>query len=97
MSLGLVFVVSSEGYYQSPNFQLIGGSYVFKDGRVGKVPGTTSEALETDLVGFMGKHRLQKFVSFAYDYLDAPDVLNGLWSAGRETGLAAALPGYLGK
>jgi Rab GDP dissociation inhibitor len=57
---------------QSLNFQLIAGSYVYKGKKVDIVPSTGSEALATSLVGFFEKRCLQKFITFAYEFLEAP-------------------------
>jgi len=49
------------------NFQCIAGSYVFKAGKVDKVPSTGAECLQTSLVGLFEKNRLRKFLEFIYD------------------------------
>jgi len=48
-------------------FQCIAGSYVFKAGKVDKVPATGAEALQTSLVSFFEKNRLRKFLEFVAD------------------------------
>lgn len=50
-------------------FKQIGGSYVFRDGRIAKVPATEVEALKSSLMGFFEKRRMKKFV----EYFDAYD------------------------
>ena len=57
---------------ESLNFQLIAGSYVYKDKKVDKVPCTASEALTTSLVGFFEKRCLKNFLQFASDRLQDP-------------------------
>ncbi|OHS92786.1 GDP dissociation inhibitor family protein [Tritrichomonas foetus] len=57
---------------ESLNFQLIAGSYVYKDKKVDKVPCTTAEALSTSLVGFMEKRRLKNFLQGVNDYVEDP-------------------------
>lgn len=57
---------------ESLNFQLIAGSYVYKDGKVDKVPCTTAEALSTSLVGFLEKRRLKNFLEAVNDYVEHP-------------------------
>lgn len=56
----------------SLNFQLIAGSYVYKDGKVDKVPSTAAEALSTTLVGFMEKRRLKNFLTYVNDVYTDP-------------------------
>ena len=58
---------------ESLNFQLIGGSYVFKGGKVDKVPCTAAEALSTSLVGFMEKRRLKSFLEKVQNIVEKPD------------------------
>ena len=58
---------------ESLNFQLIAGSYVYKGGKIDKVPSTTGEALSTSLVGFFEKRRLKNFLQFVYDYMEKPN------------------------
>lgn len=58
---------------ESLNFQLIAGSYVYKDKKVDKVPSTTAEALSTSLVGFMEKRRLKNFLEAVNDYVEHPE------------------------
>lgn len=50
-------------------FKSIDGSYVFKDGKVQKVPATPSEALNSSLMGFFEKRKFRNFLLFlaAYD------------------------------
>lgn len=57
---------------ESLNFQLIAGSYVYKDGKVDKVPSTTAEALSTSLVGFFEKRCLKNFIQGVADYSKNP-------------------------
>jgi Rab GDP dissociation inhibitor len=57
---------------ESLNFQLIGGSYVYKDEKVEKVPSTGAEALATKLVGFFEKRCLKNFLQFVADYSKDP-------------------------
>ena len=57
---------------ESLNFQLIAGSYVYKDKKVDKVPCTAAEALSTSLVGFLEKRRLKNFLEGVNDYVEHP-------------------------
>lgn len=50
------------------DFKLVEGSYVFKGGKVHKVPATDKEALATPLVGFFEKKRLRDFILFVQDF-----------------------------
>ena len=58
---------------ESLTFQLIAGSYVFKDKKVDKVPCTGAEAIATSLVGFMEKRRLKTFLEAVNDYYEHPE------------------------
>lgn len=58
---------------ESLNFQLIGGSYVYKGQKVDKVPCTAGEALKTSLVGFMEKRRLKSFLEKASEIIEDPE------------------------
>jgi Rab GDP dissociation inhibitor len=58
----------------SLNFQLIAGSYVYKDKKVDKVPSTPKEALSTSLVGLFEKNRLRKFLEAVNDIYEHPDL-----------------------
>lgn len=57
---------------ESLNFQLIAGSYVFKNGKVDKVPCTGAEALATSLVGFFEKRCLKNFLQGAIEWRKNP-------------------------
>jgi len=45
-------------------FKSVAGGYVFKDGKVHKVPSTPSEALNSDLMGFLAKRRFKNFLNY---------------------------------
>jgi Rab GDP dissociation inhibitor len=49
-------------------FKSIDGSYVFKDGKVQKVPATPSEALNSSLMGFFEKRKFRNFLIFLQNY-----------------------------
>ena len=55
-------------------FKSVDGSYVFKDGKVNKIPATPAEALTSPLMGFFEKRKYRNFLMFvlAYDK-DKPD------------------------
>lgn len=52
-------------------FKQVDGSYVFKEGKVHKVPATDGEAIKTPLVGFFEKRRLKNFIVFVQDFDEA--------------------------
>jgi len=45
-------------------FKVIEGSYVFKQGKINKVPATEKEALSSPLMGLLEKRRFKKFLEF---------------------------------
>eukprot|EP01090_Pellita_catalonica_P000967 TRINITY_DN106_c0_g1_i1.p1 TRINITY_DN106_c0_g1~~TRINITY_DN106_c0_g1_i1.p1 ORF type:complete len:440 (-),score=68.65 TRINITY_DN106_c0_g1_i1:88-1407(-) len=49
-------------------FKSVGGSYVFKGGKIFKVPATDTEALKSPLMGLFEKRRAKKFFVFAQDF-----------------------------
>lgn len=50
------------------DFKVVDGSFVYRGGKISKVPCTAAEALKSDLMGFLEKRRAQKFFSFTNDY-----------------------------
>jgi Rab GDP dissociation inhibitor len=50
-------------------FKQIGGSYVYRSGRIAKVPTSTAEAISSSLMGIFEKRRMKNFLEFiaAYD------------------------------
>ena len=60
-------------------FQQIEGSYVYRDGKIHKVPATEGEAFNSSLMGFFEKWRAQKFFHFMSTYdLEDPATQQGL-------------------
>ncbi|KAJ5068123.1 guanosine nucleotide diphosphate dissociation inhibitor [Anaeramoeba ignava] len=51
-------------------FKSVMGSYVFKDGKIHKVPSTGGEALKSDLMKFGEKRRCKKFLTYVSDVDD---------------------------
>lgn len=45
-------------------FKVIEGSYVYKQGKIHKVPATEKEALNSSLMGLLEKRRFKKFLEF---------------------------------
>jgi len=61
-------------------FKSVDGSYVFKDGKVQKVPTTPAEALNSSLMGFFEKRKFRNFLIFINQYeSDKP----ATWSNGK--------------
>merc|ERR1712038_106694 len=59
-------------------FKSIDGSYVFKAGKILKVPATPEEALKSSLMGLFEKRRFRKFLIFVESYEeDKPDTFEG--------------------
>lgn len=54
-------------------FKLIGGSYVYRSGKISKVPANEMEALRSSLMGIFEKRRMKRFMEYvaAYDEDDA--------------------------
>eukprot|EP01041_Mallomonas_annulata_P010781 gene10781-22507_t len=49
-------------------FKSVDGSYVFKEGKVHKVPATAQEALNSSLMGFFEKRKFRNFLMFVQQY-----------------------------
>ncbi|KAM4021950.1 rab GDP dissociation inhibitor beta-like isoform 2-T3 [Anomaloglossus baeobatrachus] len=52
------------------DFKVVDGSYVYKAGRVHKVPCTEEEALVSDLMGMFEKRRFRKFLLFVLNFIE---------------------------
>uniref|UniRef100_A0A8C4ERX4 Rab GDP dissociation inhibitor n=1 Tax=Dicentrarchus labrax TaxID=13489 RepID=A0A8C4ERX4_DICLA len=50
------------------DFKVVEGSYVYKAGKVHKVPGTEEEAQASDLMGMFDKRRFKKLLLFALNF-----------------------------
>ncbi|KAK4057830.1 Rab GDP dissociation inhibitor alpha [Microbotryomycetes sp. JL221] len=60
-------------------FKQIAGSYVFRDGRIAKVPSTEMEAIKSSLAGLFEKRRLRNFFLWVQNYKDQdPSTHQGL-------------------
>ncbi|KAH0792210.1 GDP dissociation inhibitor family protein [Histomonas meleagridis] len=68
----LVKVLIHTKVNDSLNFQLIAGSYVYKNKKVDKVPSTSAEAFSTSLVGLLEKRRLASFLEQVTNIYDNP-------------------------
>ncbi|KAF3993997.1 hypothetical protein FT663_00017 [Candidozyma haemuli var. vulneris] len=51
-------------------FKQIGGSYVYRSGRISKVPSNEVEALKSSLMGIFEKRRMKRFLEFVANYDD---------------------------
>lgn len=51
-------------------FKQIAASYVFRDGRIAKVPATEMEAVRSSLMGLFEKRRAKKFFEFIQNWKD---------------------------
>jgi len=49
-------------------FKQIAGSYVYRDGRIAKVPSNEMEAVRSPLMGIFEKRRMKKFMEFIGQY-----------------------------
>jgi len=59
-------------------FKSIGGSYVYKAGKILKVPATPEEALKSPLMGLFEKRRFRKFLIYVDSYeAEKPDTHGG--------------------
>ena len=51
-------------------FKQIAGSFVYRDGRISKVPSTEMEAVKSPLMGLFEKRRAKKFFEFLQGWKD---------------------------
>ena len=59
-------------------FKSIGGSYVYKAGKILKVPATPEEALKSSLMGILEKRRFRKFLIYVDQYEEGnPETYQG--------------------
>lgn len=49
-------------------FKQIGGSYVYRNGRIAKVPSNEMEAVRSSLMGIFEKRRMKRFLEFIASY-----------------------------
>jgi len=64
----LVKLLIYTGVTRYLEFKQVDGSYVYKAGKVHKVPGTEAEALSSSLMGFFEKKRFRNLLQFAFKY-----------------------------
>ncbi|RKP10504.1 GDP dissociation inhibitor [Thamnocephalis sphaerospora] len=75
----LVKILTHTNVTRYLEFKQISGSFVYRDGKVSKVPSTEKEALTSPLVGLFEKRRLKKFLEFIRNYkpeapVESPDL-----------------------
>ncbi|KAF9176610.1 Rab GDP dissociation inhibitor alpha, partial [Haplosporangium sp. Z 767] len=60
-------------------FKQIAGSYVYRDGRIAKVPATEMEAVRSPLMGIFEKRRAKKFFEYVQNYrVEDPSTHHGM-------------------
>ncbi|XP_039271247.1 rab GDP dissociation inhibitor alpha-like [Styela clava] len=64
----LVKLLVSTGVTTYLNFKCAAGSYVYREGKIYKIPANPKEALESKLMGLFEKRRFRKFLMFAGDF-----------------------------
>ncbi|KAJ1981344.1 Rab GDP dissociation inhibitor alpha [Dimargaris verticillata] len=67
----LVKVLTHTDVTRYLEFKQIEGSYVYRDGRVAKVPANEMEAVTSSLIGLFEKRRLKKFLEFIQKWSDS--------------------------
>ncbi|KAL7236040.1 hypothetical protein ACSBR1_019341 [Camellia fascicularis] len=65
---GLVRVLIHTNVTKYLNFKAVDGSFVYKKGKIYKVPATDVEALKSTLMGLFEKRRARKFFIYVQDY-----------------------------
>ena len=62
-------------------FKVIAGSYVYRDGRISKVPSTEGEAVMSPLMGLFEKRRARNFFIYLQKWKeDDPATHQGEWA-----------------
>jgi len=75
----LVRILVHTGITKYLEFQKAAGSYVYRQGKIHKVPSCATEALNSSLMGFFEKRRCAKLLQFIQSYDQAnPKTHNGL-------------------
>lgn len=75
----LVQLLILSGVTRYLEFKLIDGSFVYKDGKLYKVPADEKEALATSLMGIFEKRRFRKLLMFVNDFeVDDPKTWQGI-------------------
>lgn len=72
-------------------FKVIAGSYVYRDGRISKVPSTEMEAVKSSLMGLFEKRRARNFFLYLQNWKeDDPATHQGEWARSSDFGSASA-------
>lgn len=66
-------------------FTQIAGSYVYRDGKIAKVPSTQEEAVKSSLMGLLEKRRLKKFFEFVGEYVEGDAATHQGLDLGRDS------------
>lgn len=75
----LVKLLIHTGVTRYLEFKSVEGSYVYKGGKISKVPADEREALTSDLMGFLEKRRFRNFLLFVQDLKeDDPKTWNNM-------------------
>ncbi|KAG0054607.1 Rab GDP dissociation inhibitor alpha [Gryganskiella cystojenkinii] len=64
----LVRILTHTDVTKYMEFKQIGGSYVYQDGKIAKVPASEMEALSSPLMGLLEKNRLRTFFQYVQKY-----------------------------
>ena len=64
----LVKLLIYTGVTKYLEFKQVDGSYVYKGGKIHKVPGNETEALSSSLMGFFEKKRFRNLLSYVFKY-----------------------------
>ncbi|XP_074530324.1 rab GDP dissociation inhibitor alpha [Halichoeres trimaculatus] len=64
----LVRILVQTGVTRYLDFKVVEGSYVYKAGKVHRVPGTEEEVHASDLIGMFDKRRFRKLLHFAQNF-----------------------------
>jgi len=64
----LVKILLSTKVTRYLEFKSVGGSYVFKDNKIHKVPSTPAEALASPLMGFFQKRHFKNFLTYVSEF-----------------------------
>ncbi|XP_071960488.1 rab GDP dissociation inhibitor beta-like [Antedon mediterranea] len=69
----LVQILIMSGVTRYLEFKSVEGSYVYKGGKIHKVPADEKEALTSSLMGLLEKRRFKNFLNFAYNFEEGDD------------------------
>jgi Rab GDP dissociation inhibitor len=81
----LVNVLLHTGVTRYLEFKSVDGSYVYRGGKISKVPATDVEAVRSNLMGMFEKRRCKKFFEFVQDWDEADPSTGKGFDLGRDT------------